>query len=568
MERFRPASPTLLSSLCCALLTTSLACSGEDVSDDDGDSDTTGADSDTTASASTSGSATATATGATATATATTTGTTDDTDDTSTTGATGDTGDTDDTDDTDDTSTTGDDRILVPVGHPRELRGAWVASVFNINFPSEPGLSAAAQEEELLDILDTMESAGLNAAFLQVRPESDALYPSQLEPWSRSLTGTQGQDPGWDPLEVAIDEAHARGIELHAWLNPYRAKASLNSELAPPHVALAHPEHAHTYGSYLWMDPGSAEVQDHLLAVIDDLVSRYDIDGIHFDDYFYPYPTDDPFPDDLTWSAYEDGGGELDRDDWRRHNVDTMVEAVGVLVAELRPEVRFGISPFGIYRPGIPAGISGFDQYEGLYADPIKWIDAGWLDYLAPQLYWPTTYPKQAYDVLISWWAGATSGGRHIFAGNYLSKLGSGPEWSLDEFLTQIELTRAESEAGARGNIYFSVEPILSDWEGFAGILGDDLYAEPALTPAIAAAVGDVIDPPELNLDAGVVTLNHGAPGSLRAYSIYFSDGDAWVLDRLVPAAEATTNLSQGTWAIAAAAKTGVESLGVVIEVP
>lgn len=552
MERFRPAHQSLLSPLCGALLSASLACSGDDVSDS---GETTGADSSETASTSASASASGSASGSGSATGSTTTGSTA----TATATSTG---------DTEDSSTTGDDRILVPVGHTRELRGAWIASVFNINFPSEPGLSAAAQEEELLDILDTMESAGLNAAFLQVRPESDALYPSELEPWSRSLTGTQGEDPGWDPLEVAIDEAHARGIELHAWLNPYRAKASLGSELAPPHVALAYPEHAHPYGNYLWMDPGATEVQDHLLAVIDDLVSRYDIDGIHFDDYFYPYPTDDPFPDGLTWGAYQDGGGELSRGDWRRRNVDTMVEAVGELVAELRPEVRFGISPFGIYRPGIPEGISGFDQYEGLYADPIKWIDAGWLDYLAPQLYWPTTYPKQAYDVLVSWWAGATSGGRHIFAGNYLSKLGSGPEWSLDEFLTQIELTRAESEAGARGNIYFSVEPILSDWEGFAGILGDDLYAEPALTPAIAAALGDEVAPPELSLDDGVLTLSHGAPDSLRAYSIYFSDGDAWVLDRLVPAGEATTTLTQGTWAIAAAAKTGVESLGVVIDVP
>ncbi len=403
-----------------------------------------------------------------------------------------------------------------------------------------------------------------------MRPESDALYPSDLEPWSRSLTGTQGEDPGWDPLEVAIDLAHARNIELHAWLNPYRAKASLQAEIVPPHIALAYPEHAHVYGAYLWMDPGATEVQMHLLAVIEDLITRYDIDGVHFDDYFYPYPTDDPFPDDLTWDAYVDGGGELNRGDWRRQNVDSMVEAVGVLIEDLRPDVRFGISPFGIYRPGIPEGISGFDQYEGLYADPIKWLDAGWLDYLAPQLYWPTTYPKQAYDVLVAWWAQATSGGRHIFAGNYLSKLGSSPSWSLDEILLQIELTREQSEVGARGNIYFNVEPILDDWEGFASILGDDLYVSPALLPAIAAAADMSVTAPEFDLQGETITLlkTPGDSEQLRAYSVYYDADDQWLLDRLVPATEDSIKLSSGTWAIAAVSRSDVESLGSVVVVP
>lgn len=467
-----------------------------------------------------------------------------------------------------DGTTAGSDPILVPVAHTRELRGAWIASVFNINFPSAPGLDAAEQEKELVEIFDRLEAAGLNAAFFQVRPESDALYPSDLEPWSRSLTGTQGEDPGWDPLAVAIDLAHARGIELHAWLNPYRAKAKLQSEIVPPHIALANPDHAHVYGAYLWMDPGAVEVQMHLLAVIEDLITRYDIDGVHFDDYFYPYPTDDPFPDDLTWDAYVGGGGELDRDDWRRQNVDSMVEAVGILIEDQRPDVRFGISPFGIYRPGIPEGISGFDQYEGLYADPIKWLDAGWLDYLAPQLYWPTTYPKQAYDVLVAWWAQATSGGRHIFAGNYLSKLGSSSAWSLEEILLQIELTREQSDVGARGNIFFNVEPILDDWEGFASILGDDLYVSPALAPAIAAAADISVAAPKVSIEGDTVTLTHDNPEEIRAYSVYYDADDQWLLDRLVPVTENTIKLSSGTWAIAAASRSNVESLGSVVVVP
>ena len=466
-------------------------------------------------------------------------------------------------------TTTGDPGLpLTPVGHERELRGVWVASVFNINFPSAPGLSAEAQEAELLDLLDTMEAAGLNALFLQVRPECDALYPSELEPWSRSLSGAQGVDPGWDPLATAIDEAHLRGIELHAWLNPYRARASKGASLAPPHVALAYPEHAHDYGANTWMDPGAVPVQDHLLAVIDDLVARYDLDGIHFDDYFYPYPTDEDFPDDLTWQAYVKGGGELSRADWRRSNVDRMVKAVGERIAAARPDVRFGISPFGIYRPGIPAGITGFDQYEGLYADPLKWLDEGWVDYLAPQLYWPTTYPKQAYDVLVAWWASVTTGGRHIFAGNYLSKLGTAPEWSLDELRLQVELTRAQAGAGARGNIYFHIAPFQQDLQGVASAFASEFYAAPALTPPIAALADQPFAPPHLAQDGATVALAHPEPAALRAYVVYAADGDGWVLDRILPASTPSIDLPPGTWAISAAARSGVESLGAVVTAP
>lgn len=464
-----------------------------------------------------------------------------------------------------DPSTTGGGVELAEVGHRRELRGVWVASVFNINFPSEPGLDAATQEAELVGILDTMEAVGLNALFLQIRPECDALYPSALEPWSRSLTGAQGGDPGWDPLAFAVEEAHLRGIEVHAWMNPYRARASKGSQIVPPHVALEFPEHAHDYDKYTWMDPGATEVQDHLLAVIEDVITRYAVDGIHFDDYFYPYPDGSEFPDDLTWDAYVQGGGQLGRDDWRRSNVDTMVESVGALVAELDPEVRFGVSPFGIYRPGIPEGISGFDQYEGLFADPLRWLDEGWVDYLAPQLYWPTTYPKQAYDVLVAWWASVTTGGRHIFAGNFLSKLGTAPEWSLDEFRAQVELTRAQADAGARGNIFFTIEPFQGDWEGVASSFASELYATPALTPPIAALAGTTVAPPTVMMDGLTATVEHEDAAGLRAWAVYGQGEDGWSLERIVPASTGSVELAAGTWAISAVGRSGVESLGVVV---
>jgi uncharacterized lipoprotein YddW (UPF0748 family) len=456
----------------------------------------------------------------------------------------------------------------VSVGHLRELRGVWVASVGNINFPTAQGLSVAQQQAELTEILDATAAAGLNAVFLQVRPESDAVYASAIEPWSRYLTGTQGEDPGHDPLAFAVEEAHARGLELHAWFNPYRAKASAKSSAAANHISKLLPEYAYVYGTALWMDPGAAAVQDQLVAVITDVVTRYDIDGVHFDDYFYPYPNGDAFPDDATFAAYKDGGGALDRADWRRDNVNRMVQRVGETIAQLRPAVRFGISPFGIYRPGMPEGIQGLDQYAEIYSDPVKWMQEGWLDYLAPQLYWPTTQQAQAYGPLIEWWAGIATGGRHVFAGNYLSKLGSDDAWTLDEFLTQIELGRGLAEQGSRGNIYFHVGPILANQDNVADVFGAEVYSRAVLTPAIAALADEVVAPPLVELVDGLATLSHPEPASLRAWVVYSAEGNGWELDRIVRASEPGVVLDAGTWAISAAARSGGESVGIRVTVP
>ena len=344
---------------------------------------------------------------------------------------------------------------LLALSHPRELRGAWVATVSNINFPSAAGLSAAAQEAELRSLVALLAELGFNAIFFQVRPECDAFYPSGLEPWSRYLSGTQGQDPGYDPLAVLLDAAHAQGVEVHAWLNPYRAKANRNSTAVAPHVAVTLAEHTRPYGTALWLDPGATAVQDHLLLVIEDLLARYALDGLHFDDYFYPYPiAGTPFPDDETFFAYQAGVGDLARDDWRRDNVNRMVQAVHERVVARRPEARFGVAPFGIYRPGMPPGITGLDQYAEIYADPVKWMEEGWVDYLAPQLYWPTTQTRQAYAPLLTWWSALTADGRSIFAGNYLSQLGTSAAWDLAELREQVRLSRAAAPEGSRGNIF------------------------------------------------------------------------------------------------------------------
>jgi uncharacterized lipoprotein YddW (UPF0748 family) len=288
----------------------------------------------------------------------------------------------------------------------REFRGAWVAVVNNIDWPSRKGLTTEQQQTELRAIIDRCAQLKLNVVIFQVRPACDALYPSKLEPWSEYLTGTPGQGPhpAWDPLEFAIREAHARGMELHAWFNPFRARHSTGSKTvtAPTHVSKTRPQLVKKYGTHLWLDPGLAEVHDLSARVILDVVTRYDVDGIHVDDYFYPYPEKDPakkeipFPDDESFAAYQRAGGKLARDDWRRDNVNRFIARMYREVKAAKPWVKVGISPFGIYRPGHPAQIKGFDQYDKLYADPRAWLAQGSLDYLAPQLYCAATRPRRA----------------------------------------------------------------------------------------------------------------------------------------------------------------------------
>ena len=458
---------------------------------------------------------------------------------------------------------------LVEVGHPREFRGVWVTTVWNINWPSGQGLDQAAAQAELLDIIEVCEAINLNAIVFQIRPESDAVYASELEPWSRFLTGSQGGDPGFDPLAFLIEEAHARNLEVHGWINPYRAAASAAAPLAAPHIALEEPSHAHTYNGALWMDPGAIGVREHVVDVVVDVVERYAIDGIHLDDYFYPYPTAQPFPDDLTWNAYLADGGSLALEDWRRDNVNALVEELHDAVYLSDPDVRFGISPFGIYRPGIPPGIVGFDQYDQLFADPLHWFDEGLVDYLAPQLYWPTTYAEQDYEVLLDWWTQQSE--RYIFAGNYLSQLDTAPEWTLDELLLQVELSRLYSDQNSLGNIFFQVAPLLADTLGVNGALYDEFYAQPALTPPLYERLDVAVEPPLVTVEGNLATVEDLAGQRVRAWVVYADQGGAWQLDHIVPASSEGVDaleLGTGRWAISAAAWHNVESPGVVVEVP
>ena len=367
----------------------------------------------------------------------------------------------------------------------REWRAAWVATVANIDWPSRRGLLARAQQDEIRSLCDVAVHTGLDALILQVRPSADALYESSLEPWSEFLTGTQGQHPGYDPLAVWLAEARLRGLELHAWLNPYRARSSTaKSAPAATHLSRSHPDWVRRYGDQLWIDPGEPLAAEHTLAVARDLLTRYAVDGIHIDDYFYPYPVQDAatkadvdFPDEPTWQTYLATGGNLARADWRRDNVNRLVQRLYAVVHETRPGTRVGISPFGLPRPDLrPPGITGFSQYDKLYADVELWLREGWLDYLAPQLYWPRAQAPQAFEPLLQAWGTLNPLGRPIHPGLFTSHIDATPQsWLPEEIVGQIDSIRRLSPGS--GHIHFSLVALAQNRRGLADALRTGPYA-------------------------------------------------------------------------------------------
>lgn len=382
---------------------------------------------------------------------------------------------------------------------PREFRAAWVATVANIDWPSRKGLSDAEQQAEVRGIVARSRELGLNALILQVRTSADALYASPLEPWSEYLSGTQGVAPGYDPLAYWIEQAHAAGIELHAWFNPYRARQlNAKSDEAASHLAHTQPQWVKRYGKQLWIDPGEPGAMQHSLAVFRDVLTRYAVDGIHIDDYFYPYPEKNPdgsevdFPDDASYAAH---GAGMERAAWRRQNVDRLVQAMHALVREVRPAARLGISPFGLMKPSErPEGIQGFSQYDKLYADVELWLREGWLDYLVPQLYWPRAQVPQAFGALLSGWMRLNPKGKPIWPGLYTSRITQGSAggelqaagdtrgWLPEEVSGQIALTRELNPNS--GHVHFSMACLTQDRRGVVGHLREKVYAEPALPPA------------------------------------------------------------------------------------
>ena len=435
--------------------------------------------------------------------------------------------------------------VETPPAAPREFRAAWVATVANIDWPSRPGLSPEQQRAEITAILDRARALKLNAIIFQVRPAADALYASPLEPWSEYLTGTQGRDPGYDPLKVWIEEAHRRGLELHAWFNPYRARHhEAKSPLADNHLAKTHPAVVKRYGELLWMDPGEPLAVMRTLAVVRDVVRRYDVDGVHIDDYFYPYPIARPvppgaakdtpredidFPDDPSWKRYRDGGGKLSRADWRRQNVNQLVEKLHRAVHEEKPWVRFGLSPFGLGRPDRrPPGIEGFSQYDKIYADVEHWVEQGWMDYLTPQLYWPASAKGQSFEVLLDYWAKQVHGRFHLWPGLFTSSINDTPKsWLPEEITRQVAAARAQPAAS--GHVHFSMIALLQDRRGISTALSHQAYAQVALVPA-SPWLGATLPPaPQLKRQAdGRVLIIPAKDEAAARFAIWRRHGETW----------------------------------------
>lgn len=424
----------------------------------------------------------------------------------------------------------------------REFRGVWVATVANIDWPSEPGLSTLEQQEEILDILDLHKLNGINAIILQVRPTADALYPSELEPWSGFLTGAQGKapEPFYDPLEFWIRETHRRGMELHAWFNPYRINLDTSDILDSTHIIHEHPEWLFNYGGRSYFSPANPGVWNFVREVVVDVVRRYDVDAIHFDDYFYPYRIEgQEFPDSLD---FVDFGGDYypDRlEEWRRHNVDTIIALLGESIKAEKAWVKFGISPFGVWRNRSEdergsETTAGTSNYDGLYADVLLWQKEGWIDYLMPQLYWRESHPAVGFSNLAYWW-NDFSFGRHMYVGlapYRLDRKSKYPQWRKDKYLLkQIDLIR-ELE-GLHGFGYFSSKHFFrKELSGLNRKLQKKHSHTPALVPVMpwidARAPGR---PAALRLEGETLTWDVPEAGdemdSSRFFAIYrYKEGD------------------------------------------
>lgn len=366
-----------------------------------------------------------------------------------------------------------------------ELRGMWVATVENIDWPSMPGLDPAAGKQELSALLDTAVERRLNTVYFQVRPTADALWPSPHEPWSKVLTGTQGKDPGWDPLGFAVEEAHARGLELHAWFNPYRVANSEDpGQLVPDHPVRQNPHWAVPYGGKLYYNPGVPEVREFVTTAMLDAVDRYDIDGVHWDDYFYPYPVEGAtFDDEETYA--EHGGDFEDKGDWRRHNIDLLVRGMKESLAEREKPLPFGVSPFGVWRnketdPEGSDTSAGVQTYDDLYADCRKWVREGWVDNIIPQLYWHMGFEAADYRVLVSWWSEVVKDtGVDLYVGEALYKVAdpAQPEQWQQPGELSAHLTFCNDHEQVKGHAFFSAKQVASDPIGAMSKVVQDHYA-------------------------------------------------------------------------------------------
>jgi uncharacterized lipoprotein YddW (UPF0748 family) len=381
----------------------------------------------------------------------------------------------------------------------RELRGAWVATVANIDWPSSRHLSSGEKIAELVAMFDKLQRAGINTIYFQVRTECDALYNSEYEPWSYWLTGEQGKapEPFFDPLAFAVEEAHRRGMELHAWFNPYRSVKTVGSYTASEnHISVTKPEWSLKFDKYEMLDPGNPEVTEYIVKIIEDVITKYDVDGVHFDDYFYPYSPKISNEDASTFEKYK--GAFTDVHEWRRFSINNMVENVYHAINRTNSKIKFGISPFGIVENKF-AGTNGLESFHVLYCDPITWINNRTVDYVLPQLYWEIGKKVADYAALLPWWASIMNE-RHFYVGHFSSRF-LGRQWSgnKNEMIDQINLNRNYSTVG--GSVFFSAKSVTENYAGFSDNLNETLYRYPAFPPLMLWK--DSIPPlPPINLTA------------------------------------------------------------------
>ncbi|HIX55802.1 MAG TPA: family 10 glycosylhydrolase [Candidatus Sphingobacterium stercoripullorum] len=420
----------------------------------------------------------------------------------------------------------------------REFRAAWVATVANINWPSRRDLSTVQQKAEAIALLDFLKESNFNAVIFQVRPSADALYESNLEPWSYFLTGQTGRRPSpyYDPLKFWVEEAHKRGLELHVWLNPYRAHHSSAGSVEQASIVRKHPEFIHRLknGMY-WFDPADSRTQDHASKVVLDIVRRYDIDGVHFDDYFYPYASYNggaDFPDYKTWKQYTDGGGKLSRADWRRESVNKFIERIYGEIKREKKHVKFGLSPFGIWKPGYPAGITGSSQYDELYADAKLWLNKGWIDYFAPQLYWPIEPTKQSFTALLSWWESENTHKRHLWPG--LNTVGVRSADRAGEISRQIQETR-KIIPNSVGAIHWSIAGLTKNPQVASAVR--QAYQVDALAPSTPWLNTHTLLAPTLltTKENGTVYLKwlHKEPDQVFKWVLYYKYDGIWYYEIL-----------------------------------
>ena len=435
---------------------------------------------------------------------------------------------------------------VTPPPPPREFRGVWIATVANIDWPSKPGLPTATQKAELTALLDRAVQLKLNTVVFQVRPACDAVYASALEPWSEYLTGRMGRapEPYYDPLAFAIEQAHRRGLELHAWFNPFRAwHPRAKSPPAPNHISRSQPQFVRHYADQIWLDPGDPAVRDYVLRVVLDVVRRYDVDGVQFDDYFYPDPEKDAagrdleFPDNTTWQRFGRAAGFANRDDWRRANVNQFIQNVYQSIKALKPWVKVGISPKGIWRPGYPSPIQGMDAYVKIYADSRKWLANGWLDYFSPELYWPIAPREQSFPVLLQWWAEQNTKGRRLWPGIAAYRA---DVWKPDEISQQIRITR--TQPGVSGCIFYSMSSLMKN-AALAAAVQREFAAQSALVPAMPWLDSLPPGPPKLTVvedrGAGLSVRWEATGKAVGLWILQYRTNEAWKTE-ILPAGQTT----------------------------